>query len=50
MGLRLECTRVLHEGLFVLILMNGNKVGVCSELERDRIRVVQMNNLMDNLI
>ena len=37
--LQLECARVLHETLFLSVLMNG------SENERSRIRAVQMDNL-----
>ena len=43
--LQLKCARVLHETLFVPVLMYGSKTLVWKEKERSRIRIVQMNNL-----
>ena len=43
--LQLECARVLHETLFVLVLMNGSETMIWKEKERFRIRAVQMDKL-----
>ena len=43
--LQLECARVLHETLLVLVLMYSSETMLCKEKERSRIRVVQMENL-----
>ena len=40
--LQLECTKVLHETLLVLILMYGSETRLWKE--RSRIRAVQMDN------
>ena len=45
MSLRLECVRVLEEGLVVLVLMYVSEALVWREKERSRIRTVQMKNL-----
>ena len=45
MCLQLDCTRVLHEGLLVPVLLYGSKTIIWREKERLRIRSVQMNNL-----
>ena len=44
-GLQLECVRVLHKTLCVLILMYGNESMIWKEKERSRIRVIQLGNL-----
>ena len=43
-GLQLECGRVLHELLFVPVLMYGSETMMRKEI-RFRIRAVQMDNL-----
>ena len=43
--LQLECARVLHETLFVPVLMYGSETMLWKEKERSRIRAVQMDNL-----
>ena len=42
--LQLECARVLHETLLVLVLMYGSETMLWKE-ERSRIRVVPIDNL-----
>ena len=44
-GLRLKCARVLAEGLRALVLMYGIETMVWAEMERLKIRAVQMHNL-----
>ena len=44
---QLECARVLHETLFVPVLMYGSKTMLWMEKERSRVRAVQMNNSED---
>ena len=43
-SLQLECTRVLHESLLMLVLTYGSETMICKEKERCRIRAVQMDN------
>ena len=43
--LQLECARILHESLLVLVLTNGSETVVWKEKERSRIRAVQMDKL-----
>ena len=45
MGLQFECTRGLHEGLRVPLLLYGTETMILREKEKYRIRVVQMDNL-----
>ena len=45
MCLQLECARVLHESLLVLVLMHGSETLIWKEKERFRIRAVQMDKL-----
>ena len=44
-GLKLECTRSLHESLLVPVLMYGSETMLWKKKEMTRIRAVQMNNL-----
>ena len=44
-SLQLECARVLHESLLVPSLTYGSEKMVWREMEKSRIRVVQMNNV-----
>ena len=44
-SLQLECARILHNSLLVLVLMYGSESLVWREKERSRIRAVQMDNL-----
>ena len=44
-GLQLECARVLHETLLVLVLMYGSETMLWKEKERSRVRAVQVDNL-----
>ena len=41
----LECAKVLHETLFVSVLLYGNETMLWTEKERSRVRTVQMDNL-----
>ena len=50
MDLQLECARVLHEALFVHVLMFGSETVVWKEKESSRIRAVQMDNLKGLLV
>ena len=43
--LQLECFRVLHETLFIAVLMYGSETMLWKEKERCRIKAVQMDNL-----
>ena len=43
-SLQLECARVLHESLVVLVLTYGSEKMLWKEKERSRIRAVQMDN------
>ena len=43
--MQLECARVLHEALLVLVLIYGSETMKCKKKERSRIRAVQMDNL-----
>ena len=43
--LPLECARVLHETLLVVILMYGIETMLWREKKRSRVRTVQMDNL-----
>ena len=43
-GLQLECARVLHEGLRVPVLSNGNVTILWGEKERSRIKAVKLDN------
>ena len=45
MSLQLECTRVLHESLLVLVFIYGSETMIWREKERCRIRLVQMDYL-----
>ena len=45
--LQIECARVLHETLFVPVLMYARESILWKEKERFRIRAVQMDNLRD---
>ena len=47
-GLQLECARVLHESLFVPVLMYGSETMMWKE--RSSIRTVQMDNLRGLLV
>ena len=40
-NLQLECARVLHESLLVIVLMYGSETMIWKEKERSRIRAVQ---------
>ena len=42
MDLQLECARVLHKTLFVLVLMYGSETVLWKEKKRSRIRAVQI--------
>ena len=44
-GLYLDCARVLHERLFVPVLLYGSETMIWREKERSRIRAVQVENL-----
>ena len=44
-NLQLECARVLHEALLVLVLIYGSDSMLWKEKERARVRAVQMDNL-----
>ena len=44
-GLQLECTRVLHEAMFVHFLMYGRETMIWKEKERSSIGAVQTGNL-----
>ena len=44
-GLQLECERVLHEELLVLVLLNGSETIIWREKDRSKIRAMQMDNL-----
>ena len=44
-SLPLECARLLHETLFITVLMYGSERMIQKDEERSRIRDVQMNNL-----
>ena len=44
-GLQLQRARVLHETLFVPVLLYDSETMIWSEKERSRIRVVQKYNL-----
>ena len=48
-NLQLECARILHETLFVPVLMYGSETMLRKEKERFRIRAVQMDNLRNLL-
>ena len=48
-SLQLECGRVLHESLLVLILTYGRETMTLREKEGSRIRAVQMDNFRDLL-
>ena len=43
--LQVECAKVLHETLFVHVLIYGSETMLWKEKERSRIRAVQMDNL-----
>ena len=43
--MQLECTRVLHEILFVPVLTSGSETMLWKEKERSKIQAVQMDNL-----
>ena len=43
--LQLECAKVLHEPLFMFVLMHGSETMIWKEKERSRIRAVQIDNL-----
>ena len=43
--LKLECARVLHESLFVPVLMYGRETTIWKEKKRSRIKDVKMDNL-----
>ena len=43
-SLQLECARVLHESLLVLVLTYGSETMIWRGKERYRIRTVQINN------
>ena len=43
-SLQLECDKVLHETLLVLVLIYGSETMIWKEKERSRVRPVQMNN------
>ena len=43
--LQLEYARVLHETLFVPVLMYGSETMLWKEKERSKVRAVQMDNL-----
>ena len=42
--LQLECSRLLHETLFVAVLMHGSETMLWREKDRSRLRAVQMDN------
>ena len=42
--MQLECARILHETLLVLVLMYGSETMLWKEKERSRTRAVQMDN------
>ena len=44
-SLQLECARVLHEALLVIVLTYGSETMTWREKERSRFRAVQMDNL-----
>ena len=44
-SLQLECARVLHESLLVLVLTYGSDTMIWRAEKRSRIRAVQMDNL-----
>ena len=44
--LQFECARILHETLFVPVLMYGSETMLWREKERSRVRVVRMDNLI----
>ena len=43
--MKLECARVLHESLFVPVLMYGRETTIWKEKKRSRIKDVKMDNL-----
>ena len=45
MNLQVDCARVLHETLLVLVLMYGSDTMLWQEKGRSRIRDLQVNNL-----
>ena len=45
MDLQLQFARVLHETLFVPVLMYGSETMIRRERERSRVRAVQIDNL-----
>ena len=44
-GLQFQCTRELHEGLLVPVLLCGSETMIWIEKEMSKSRVVQMDNL-----
>ena len=44
-GLQLECAKVLHETLLVLVLMSGSETMIWKEMKKFRIRAVQWTTL-----
>ena len=48
-SLKLECARVLHKYLLVLVLTYGSETVIWWEKERSRVRAVQMDNLRGTL-
>ena len=44
-GLQLDCERMLHKALLVLVLLHISETMIWGERERSRIRVLQMDNL-----
>ena len=44
-SLQLECARVLHEALFMPVLIYGSEIMICKKKERSTMRAVQMDNL-----
>ena len=47
-NLQLECAKVLHESLLVLVLMYGSEIMIWKK-ERSKIRAVQMDSLTSGL-
>ena len=45
--LQIECARVLHEILLVIVFTYGSETMLWKEKERSKIRAVQIDNLRD---